>query len=259
MDRHHTMIPTAKARPRTPALLALLAVLLAAVPAAAQGNAAAEAYLRRTVDVERRLVLEDLAAFERARSAETEARTALDEALTLLRSVAGGTVAGSGAAVNNLERLELRLETAAAELAVAAERSSRALARLEERLQRLRLLAELTVAAPQAAVADVLSGSWRVTVQPGGTAGVFELSQDGTIVSGTYRFADGRRGSLRGTFVDGRLRLERVDVERGFDAIFEGVVGAGAQGVAGEWTATELAEGDVSGGEWTAVKAGGGA
>ena len=248
------MIPTTCRRRPAPALLAVLALLLTALPAAAQ--ALAEDALRRTLDLERRLVLEDLAAFERARTAETEARTRLDEVLAQVQAVARGTVAGSGAAVNNLERLEPRLETAAADLAAAARRSSGTLARLEGRVQRLRLLAVMVGAGEVPPVADVLTGTWQVTVDPGARPGVFELRQDATLVTGTYRMQDGRRGSLRGTFVDGVVKLDRVDAERGFESTFEGELAAGAQAIAGEWTATELAEGDVSGGEWTAVKAG---
>jgi len=248
--------PPQRGRAAAATLLLAAVALLAAAPVAAQGGG--DTSLRRTLDIERRLLLEDLAALDRARSAETEARNALNQVTTQLRTVASATVAGSGAAVSNLGRLEDRLETASDDLAAAGERSARALARLGERLQRLRLVAQMLAAGEAPAVADVLSGTWRVTVQPGGGGGVFELRQDSTLVYGTFRMEDGRRGSLRGTFVGRRVLLERVDTERGFDSIFDGVLAAGGRSLSGSWQPTDLADGGPGGGDWQAVKTGGG-
>jgi hypothetical protein len=103
---------------------------------------------------------------------------------------------------------------------------------------------------------DPISGTWRAAVEPGGMVGFFQLNLDGTLVQGTYGLEGGWMGSLRGTFVSGKVRLERIDSKLGYVAIFYGHLQETGQGarLAGRWEATELAAGHASGGSWMAER-----
>jgi hypothetical protein len=98
-----------------------------------------------------------------------------------------------------------------------------------------------------------LSGAWRFVVEPG-QEGVAYIQQQGTLVSGTYSLSGGFTGSFRGTFVAGKVRLERIDSQYGFAAIFYGrLVGRGPNSrLQGNWEATQLASGLPSAGSWSA-------
>jgi hypothetical protein len=100
---------------------------------------------------------------------------------------------------------------------------------------------------------DAVSGRWAVTLDPGSQRGVFRMSLDGAIVSGDYTLDGGYSGSLRGTLVNDRLRLERVDSRLGFSTIYYGRVARDAASIAGTWEATSLGEG-ASAGVWKAVR-----
>ena len=100
-----------------------------------------------------------------------------------------------------------------------------------------------------------LTGSWQITVEPG-QEGVVYLQQLGTLVSGTYSLSGGFSGSFRGTFVAGKVRLERIDSQYGFAAIFYGrLVGRGRNArLQGNWEATQLASGLPTLGTWSATR-----
>jgi len=104
-------------------------------------------------------------------------------------------------------------------------------------------------------VAAPLTGSWRLVVEPG-QEGIANLQQQGTLVTGTYALSGGFSGSFRGTFVAGKVRLERIDSQFGFAAIFYGrLVGRGENArVQGNWEATQLASGLASMGSWNATR-----
>jgi len=102
---------------------------------------------------------------------------------------------------------------------------------------------------------DLLNGRWSVVVDPGEQRGVFRLTLQGTIVSGEYQLEGGYSGSLRGTLVSDRVRLERVDSKLGFNAIYYGRLSEDGRELAGTWEATNLGgTGDVGGGRWKATR-----
>ncbi len=103
---------------------------------------------------------------------------------------------------------------------------------------------------------DALSGTWRIVVEPGGQDGTLALSLDGTLVTGTYSLAGGWNGSFRGTLVAGKVRLERIDSQIGFAAIFYGrlVTAGGSSRLEGTWEATQLATGLPASGTWVAER-----
>lgn len=104
--------------------------------------------------------------------------------------------------------------------------------------------------------ADPLSGTWQVVMEPGGQEGLMFLQLDGTLVQGTYRLSGDWSGSLRGSLVSGKVRLERVDSQLGFVATLYGnLVGSGDSArLEGSWEATQLAVGMPSGGSWLAER-----
>lgn len=104
--------------------------------------------------------------------------------------------------------------------------------------------------------ADPLSGTWRLVMEPGGQEGRMYLRLDGTLVQGTYRLSGDWSGSLRGSLVSNKVRLERVDSQMGYVATLYGrLVGEGDSArLEGSWEATQLAVGMASGGSWLAEK-----
>jgi len=102
--------------------------------------------------------------------------------------------------------------------------------------------------------ADAVSGRWAVTLDPGSQRGVFRMALDGTIVTGEYTLEGGFAGSLRGTLVNDRLRLERVDSRLGFSTVYYGRVARDATSIAGTWEATTFGSGAPGAGIWKAVR-----
>jgi hypothetical protein len=105
-------------------------------------------------------------------------------------------------------------------------------------------------------VGDPLTGTWSVTMEPGGLEGILYLRLEGTLVEGTYRLDGDWSGSLRGTYVSGKVRLERIDSQIGYAATYYGqlVERGGSARIEGNWEATQLAAGMPSGGSWIAVR-----
>lgn len=102
---------------------------------------------------------------------------------------------------------------------------------------------------------DPLSGKWKIVIDPGGQEGTMVLDLDGTLVSGTYQLAGGWSGSFRGTWVAGKVRLERVDAQLGFSAVLHARLSRGEPGrLEGTWEGTHLTAGMPAGGTWVATK-----
>lgn len=121
---------------------------------------------------------------------------------------------------------------------------------VERRRSIVALEAELLTRKPS----DALSGRWSVQLDPGSQRGIFRMSLEGAIVSGDYTLDGGFSGSLRGTLVNDRLRIERVDSRLGFSAIFYGRVARDATTIAGTWEATTFGAGATGAGTWKAVR-----
>ncbi|HEX4965232.1 MAG TPA: hypothetical protein VF173_30765 [Thermoanaerobaculia bacterium] len=223
-------------------LLSFCFVLLAFGTAAfAQTQGPVQTELR----VERKLLSLDLVTYNEAREQHRRARQRLEEVLARLDTALGG----DSVALGTLEGLQTELDTARAVARVAEERVASQLQNLQERLRRIGLLESegATVRLP-----DAVTGRWLVTISPQNLSAVFALKLNGTVVSGTYQVGGSTGGSFRGTFSAGRLRLERIDANGGFDSIWEGTVADGR--IAGTWTSNELVTGGPNRGDWTAVR-----
>ncbi len=103
---------------------------------------------------------------------------------------------------------------------------------------------------------DLISGGWEMIVEPGGHTGLMTLVLDGTLIQGTYDLDGGWTGSMRGTLVGKRVRMERIDSQMGFVAIFYGALRVEGDNIRleGKWEATQLATGMPSAGGWVAAK-----
>jgi len=102
---------------------------------------------------------------------------------------------------------------------------------------------------------DPISGRWKVIVDPGGLKGELELHLNGTLVDGIYHLEGGWFGSLRGTLVAGRVRLERVDSKLGLAAVYYGkLTNDDPPRLQGTWDGTHLTSGQPSAGTWVAEK-----
>jgi hypothetical protein len=226
----------------------LLAILLV-VPLAGQTSDPVADMLRLQVDIERRLLVADLAGLERVVG---QLRGASDRMVRLgddlLRAEKEGEDATSFAARSTDLR---RAESEVGELTAAAQQIRATVAARRGFLEQVQ--AELKQIEDSANPGkDELSGRWIVAIEPGGLKGAFDLRLDGTLVSGVYQLSGGWKGSLRGTFVGGGVRLERIDAQLGFAAVYNAhLVTRGAEKrLEGTWDATNLAAGMPVSGTW---------
>lgn len=233
---------------------ALVATLAAQETSASVERQAREALpsVITQVDLERRLLEDDLGAYAQARSAQIDRRAQLDE----LAAQMDALLAGESPAAADVASLEESIGAAELATELSAERVGELRRAVHERLRRLELLeGDLRVLArARPTVESPIGGVWRVTYDPGDRAGTFDLDVDGTLVRGSYRLADGRNGSIRGSYAGLALRLELLEATRGFDAVFTGHYDPSDRTLSGLWQATELGAGEAGAGEWTAVR-----
>jgi hypothetical protein len=172
------------------------------------------------------------------------------------------------AAVTELRALEQQLADGR-EIAFARARESAALRR--DIYRRMELLGEITARLETllSPATELLTGRWRFesTTRPTRTSaapvpprpdatGVFQLEQQGAVVTGSYRLDGGAEGFLQGTFAGDRLDLMRIDAVRGEDMILEGAFDPETGQLAGTWSSRELAAGRPAAGEWAASRVG---
>lgn len=179
--------------------------------------------------------------------------TATDELSKTGRAVAD--IAGrSDASPEEITRREDAVSAAEQEVRSLLDRRRLLVERVLERRRNVALLdAELRGKSRPSAAPDVLSGRWNVTMEPGEQRGVFRISLDGSIVSGDYTLEGGYSGSLRGTLVGDRLRLERVDSQLGFTTIFHGRLARDGSLISGTWESTTFGVGAAGSGRWRAL------
>ncbi len=102
---------------------------------------------------------------------------------------------------------------------------------------------------------EALTGVWELTWMPAGVQGTLYLDQSGTLVTGQYRLGALGSGSVQGTFVNGKLFLQRIDAERGRDAEIEGVLDPDGSRIRGTWQNYEMVQGGIPRGQWVARRA----
>ncbi len=188
-----------------------------------------------------------------------EIREELREVWTRLEQQSGGLLQAQreGETVDSLRLRDADLREIEAQMRAALSRSQqlrRSMLENREMLAAIGIEVE-RLSAVVGSAEEPLNGTWRLVVEPG-QDGFAYLQQQGTLVAGTYALSGGFTGSFRGTFVAGKVRLERIDSQIGFAAIFYGrLVGRGENlRLHGNWEATQLASGLPSQGSWTASR-----
>jgi hypothetical protein len=95
-----------------------------------------------------------------------------------------------------------------------------------------------------------LNGVWEVSLMPVGDTGIFVLSQTGPEVVGEYLLEAGDRGTLEGTFADGKLRIIRRDNRVGNHSVLEAAYSYTTETLNGTWQMFELSSGGIISGDW---------
>jgi hypothetical protein len=226
----------------------LAAGLVAGLAGAALLADAATDAARAELSRERRRLAADAS---RLSDVSRRLETALSELAEASRSVAD---AGSKADVGTDEmvRREESLASAEQEVKTLLERRRLLADRVVDRRRSIAILE--TEISGKARPPDAVSGRWAVVLDPGEQRGVFRMNLVGTLVSGEYTLEGGYTGSLRGTLVNDRLRLERVDSRLGFAAIFFGRVARDGSAITGTWEATTFGTGSPGSGRWRAAR-----
>lgn len=202
-------------------------------------------------EIEKRLLANDLTALEKAQGDLSDASFRLlrlgDDLIRAERE--GEDVSGLQARSADIARAEAEVARLIGtcqmlRTAIGVRRSV-----LEQMQAEIRRLEEASQASQ-----DELSGRWSVAIEPGGMKGTFDLRLDGTLVTGVYQLAGGWKGSLRGTLIGEVVRLERIDTQQGFVAVYSGrlVAREGGKQLEGSWNATNLAAGMPAAGTWVA-------
>ena len=247
--------PSARSMRRiTSGLLALaLCGLVAAEDDISPVEEATDASLAQSLQRERELLDQDRRLHGRLSESRSVAAARVDEVVRLLNEMVARLEPADGAGLADLlQQLEQaersRLETLGEQ--------RRQLARLSGRLKRITVLQEQLdeLEGFKERAGGELTGRWELVFKPEYRRGTCELYQIGTLVAGTYRLEGGWDGSLRGTVVEGRILLERVDSQLGRTMELEGVVSSDGQRLRGSWLNFELADGGSSAGQWTAER-----
>ncbi len=202
------------------------------------------------VEVEKKVMAANLAEMERV---QDQLRAASDRLMRLgedlLRAEREGEdLASFTSRVADLQRAEAEMTQALA----AAQQLRATLAARRGTLEQLQT--EIARLEAGGKTADEISGHWQVAIEPGGLKGTFDLELSGTIVTGVYSLVGGWKGSLRGTLIGANLRLERIDAQLGFVAVYTGrlVTRGDEKRLEGRWDATNLVAGGPVSGTWVA-------
>src|SRR5262249_15033762 len=155
-------------------------------------------------EVERDVLKSQLELYRKA-AAEREA--AAKRAAELLAEYDALLQADAPTPADQLSAKEKEIADAERQRAAAIDRRRERRGRIVEIQERIagydRKIASLRGSLPK--VSETLTGSWQVTYLPGANKGTFTLRQTGTIVSGQYQLDGGWKGSLQGTFIDGKI------------------------------------------------------
>lgn len=221
-------------------------------PAPPTMSPAAEA-VSASIEVERTLQREDVARHERLSNERDQAVARLSTLYDAL-DVAVKKETGNAQAIDDLLS---RIELAERERAGLIESERAVVDRIRDRGRRIELFEERLQALQSRASESTgpLTARWDVVLLPGNQRGTFVLSQNGTLVTGTYSLEGGWSGSLQGTLVNRKVYLERIDSKLGRSAKFEGYLSSDGSQIRGTWLSYELAaEVGGAGGQWSAVR-----
>lgn len=217
----------------------------------AESNAAADALLA-VVDIERYLLDEDRSRYAALAVRRAEAvgdievlHDALDAAV---RAVESPDPQRLIQLANQLERAEAGRAALLVTERILVDRIGQHLKRLELFEQRLDSLEA------RDDHKGALTGTWELVLMPRHQRGTATLQQTGALVNGTYRLEGGWSGSLRGTLVNRKVFLVRIDSKLGKSMEFEGYLSSDGKQIRGSWLDYELAGGEGATGQWSAQR-----
>lgn len=200
--------------------------------------------------LESRLLENEISRYGEVRQRENQA---IQRARDLAQRL-DDALADPNASIDTLRRIETELSAAAETAYLRIKESAAHRGRMYERMERLAELAQQVQAAEATLLDDQsdISGLWRVEALDTGIYALFQMKLDGAAVSGTYRTSNGRTGSLRGTFMSGRLELERIDAAVGPVGEMEGDFDSASGELEGTWSNRDVTGGQPSAGRWVA-------
>jgi hypothetical protein len=245
---------------RTAGRLALLAVLAALAPGIGaqdlkrpEEQLAAIYSLKVQLEIEQRRLDDALQRHTEQARAREEARSRLQRLYGELDAMVEGRAEGDAdliqAREDDIQKAELEVMALSAETRRVRDIIRDAHARIDllgDRIGRLRK----TLPSDN----ESLTGAWEVSYLPSGDKGIFMLRQSGTLLVGEYTLEGGWKGSLQGTFVDGKVLLHRIDSKLGRSSDLEGTLAPDGRTLRGTWQSYILSGGQPTSGSWIARK-----
>lgn len=209
--------------------------------------------LKVQLEIEQRRLDEALQRHSEQARAREDARGRLQRLYDDLDSMVEGRAEGDTALIlareQDIQKTEQEAEALSGETRRIRETIRDAHARIEllgDRIGRLRKTLPSDT--------ESLTGSWDVHYLPSGDKGVFMLRQSGTLLAGEYTLEGGWKGSLQGTFVDGKVLLHRIDSKLGRSSDLEGTLAPDGRTLRGNWQSFILSGGQPTNGSWIARK-----
>ena len=219
-----------------------LSALLLAVGPTEGADAGVEA-LEQSFTIESRLFDSEV---QRYRAARREEKKLLSRIIDLTEKV-DAAIEEPSLDIEELWSLEDELESAQARLASVSEKTVDYRRTIYRNLERLIELGSAIEHHLDRSLVETekLDGRWRIEMSPSNELGLMDLRLDGTLVTGAYRLSSGAQGSIRGTYTNHRLALERVDTLRGADIALTGMHDPLTGEIQGTWEA--MVPTDISG------------
>jgi hypothetical protein len=209
--------------------------------------------LKVQLEIEQRQLDGALQRYSERSQAREEARGRLTRLYDDLDSMVQGKTDADGALMRQREEDIQKIEQ---QVDALTEETRRLRAEIKDEHERIGLLAERIGRLRKTLPSDneSLTGTWDVSYLPSGDKGVFALRQSGTLLVGEYTLEGGWKGSLQGTFVDGKVLLHRIDSKLGRSSDLEGSTAPDGRTIRGTWQNFILSGGEATSGQWVARK-----
>ncbi|MCI0658484.1 MAG: hypothetical protein L0170_15640 [Acidobacteria bacterium] len=245
-------------------VLALLLALPASAPAAEKEEAddldspqeisAAIFTLKVQQELEKSRLDRNLADYDAAQKRRVE----LSERVSLLYERLGTAIrrGSTPPEEDDEESLTLQIESAQR----AEELTRQTMRRLQEQIadsrERIRFIQDRLskLHRPAAEEPEGITGTWDITYLPSNDKAVFILRQSTALIEGEYQQVGGFKGSLQGTYINGKLVLHRIDSKLGAVSDLEGQVSADLKSIKGTWLSRIIGDGTPVNGAWSGKK-----
>ena len=236
-----------------PAMKKLAILVLGLLSVVSHGAAADRPTLEAMMEVEQTLLTEDLQKMRVLSSDQTQVDLQLR---TMYRTLAAILGTSGDQNVVQAELIFKQIEGAEATRRQIFDSQKTLVGRIIDRKRKLELMDEQLGDAGRREAADSgpLTAAWRVVLMPREQNGVFNLTQTGTLVSGTYTLAGGWSGSLQGTLVNRKVYLVRIDSKLGRSMEFEGAISGDGGTISGTWLNYDLGGEGGAQGQWSATR-----